>query len=361
MNSTRVFLFAVSISLCSCAHKGVLGNVKRALSATVYSHQEFKVPGSLAAFPVGGISGLDYDADQNKYIAISDDKGEYGPPRAYRFGLSNTDEIVEFEEIILAESSSPNGGGTIDAESVRFLSSTSIVWSSEEGKVFVTNLNKLSTNEFKLPPHVLLSEHETIGARNNKFIEGVSFLRGKEKIVFALETSLKQDGPVATKDKGALSRILVFDFATQVLLDEYLYPLDPIPVESEAVPPWSDNGVSEVLAIDDSRLLVLERSGRHIGNMDFSYSVRCYLVSIDRAGLAQTTSSGSEAISILEKELVFEMDDLIDPEENYESLSFGQPLASPSDKNALLVYLMNDSNFNANRNTYLTKLLISLP
>ena len=362
MKPIGIFFFAVSVLLSACSHKEVLGNTKHVPAAAVYSHQMFNVPENLTKYPVGGISGLDYDPEQKKYIAISDDKGEHGPVRAYRFGLSNTDEIVEFEEIILAESSPLNDRSeVIDAESVRFLSSRSILWSSEEGKVYVTNLDTTQTKEFKLPQHVLLNEQKNIGARKNKFIEGVSFLKGKEKIVFALETTLKQDGPVATTQAGALTRILVFDFAKQSLLNEYFYPLDSIPVASTATPPWSDNGVSEVLAIDDNRMLVLERSGRHIGNMDFAYSVRCYLVYIPDAKSPLLTNRGFKVLATLEKELVFEMSDFVDPEENYESLSFGQSVASPADQNTVLVYMMNDSNFNANRNTYLTKLLISLP
>lgn len=312
----KQFYYAVTVLLyltaCSIRHSSLSDE----LGVRVVHHAVLAVSTEAVRFPFGGISGIDYDAKHNKYVAISDDKGEFGPPRAYLFRLSRNNQVEHIKEVVLTfGQESDIALLEVDPESVRFLSSDSIIWASELGNVFVTDLNAGRTSEFKIPIEFLPSDQVGSGARNNKFIEGISFLEGRKKVVFALESSLKQDGPVATTEAGAFTRILVFDFAKQKLLNEYLYPLDPIPLGSIATPPWSDNGVSEVLAIDDRRLLILERSGRHIGNMNFEYNVRCYLVSIAGTELALANSIDSETLEILEKELVFEMSDLIDTEE----------------------------------------------
>jgi len=38
-------------------------------------------------FPIGGLSGIDYDAQRGEYVAISDNRGEQGPVRYYSLRL----------------------------------------------------------------------------------------------------------------------------------------------------------------------------------------------------------------------------------------------------------------------------------
>ena len=80
------------------------------------------------------------------------------------------------------------------------------------------------------------------------------------RCVAGMETALQQDGPVASLTQCSLARFIRYDAKTGQPSAKYVYPVSPIP-QSALQPPYaSDNGVSEILALDDHRLLVTERS-----------------------------------------------------------------------------------------------------
>lgn len=82
-----------------------------------------------------------------------------------------------------------------------------------------------------------------------------------ENHFIAVESSLKQDGPIASPINSGTSRLLQFsidaDGRPSKQLHEYLYITDPVPQVSKFG--INDNGVSEVMALNDHQLLVIER------------------------------------------------------------------------------------------------------
>src|SRR5690606_36172503 len=74
------------------------------------------------------------------------------------------------------------------------------------------------------------------------------------------ENGLAQDGDRAMVDAGSPSRVAVFDRESGDLVGEYIYPTDPIRVPSTEEPHYNDNGLSEFLMLDDSRLVTVERT-----------------------------------------------------------------------------------------------------
>jgi hypothetical protein len=130
-----------------------------------------------------------------------------------------------------------------------------------------------------------------------------------------------QDGPVSTVAVGGVTRITKLDRQGKVAA-QYAYRLDPI----QAAPARrGDNGISEILALDDHRLLVLERSGVEDESGRFAYHCRLYVVDVRKP---------------LEKRLVLNFDRLGVPTANLEAMAWG-PLR---DGQRTLV-LMSDDNF----------------
>jgi hypothetical protein len=170
-----------------------------------------------------------------------------------------------------------------------------------------------------------------------------------------MESALYQDGPVSTVDAGAVARFTKFDRDGK-LRAQYAYPLDPIQAKSAGE--HSDNGVSEILALDEDRLLVVERSGVNEGNNHWSLHIRLYETSFDDLNDATAPHADNIADSEklaglryrpLSKRLILNLDML--PElgsaalpkiDNIEGVSFGPTL--PNRHRSLV--LVSDNNFN---------------
>lgn len=311
-----------------------------------------------AEYPFGGISGLDYDPGSDEFLAVSDDRSERGPGRFYRFKLDSDLRITNLRTTVLRDSQGEIfAPGQVDAESIRYYPNDRIIWSSERGPkgpaIYVTDLNHKTTSRFELPNHVSPDPGRQKGARPNKFIEGITFTPDFRFVIFALEAPLSQDDEPPDIDRGAYTRLLVYRVDTAQLTAEYLYPLDPIPKAAEVEPKLHDNGVSEILAIDKERLLVLERSGRHIGNMDFDFDNRVYLAQTAEAvNIAGVDSAGvmiNAGPKAVKKRLLLSVGDFTGHnQENFEGMSFGPLIDGKSS-----LYLISDDNFHRNQQTQL--------
>ena len=302
-------------------------------------------------YPFSGISGFDYVAKDQQFYAITDDKGKYGPIRFYRLSLDKEHQISNIEETVLTDNTGVLlGQKEFDAEAIRYHPDNKIVWSSEMGQVYVTDLATLKTSEFLLPDYIKPSSGD-IGARKNRFIEGISFTADFKYIMFALEGPLKQDGQNPGLDKGSLNRILLYEFVSQKLLAEYLYPVDAIPKKSTAIPALQDNGISDILALDKNTLLILERSGRHVGDFNFAFNNRIFIVNLEKA----ENIAGSEVVKDIQsrttaqKKIVVNMENLLpEGQSNIESLTWG-----PNIKDQQTLYLAVDDNFHAKHDSEL--------
>jgi Ca2+-binding RTX toxin-like protein len=148
------------------------------------------------------------------------------------------------------------------------------------------------------------------------------------------ETALEQDDAEPTSNSGTASRILQFDLTTNSAGAEYLYNTD------------NGNGISEILAVDNNTLLVLERF------VVPTLSLKLYQVSLaDATDISGYNSISSDPGSIipLQKTLVA---DLSSSEftsagfrrDNFEGMTFGPTL--PNGNRSLL--LISDNNFGGN-------------
>jgi ribA/ribD-fused uncharacterized protein len=333
------------------------GELKLIGMRTIPSHLAFQ--GTV----VGGLSGLDYQAATDTWISESDDKSEFSPARFYTLRL-NYDEAkfssVEVTDVTLFRQ--PDGtiypdkahalaqGGDIpDLESVRFDPGDGSIWYTSEGdrrlgmNPFVRHAARDGRFLAELPQPAMfrVHPHEEAGPRHNLSFEGLTFAPDGRTLWLAMEAPLYQDGPVPTPAAGAFSRLTHYDRAGKIL-GQFAYPIDAIPVAA-APGKWNDNGVSEMLAINDHEFLLLERCGAQSADGGSHFHIRLYAVDVagatDVSGLPALTGA---AYLPAKKRLVLDFDrGGLPATDNLEGLAWGRRLANGHASLALIA----DDNF----------------
>lgn len=178
-------------------------------------------------------------------------------------------------------------------------------------------------------------------APGNKGIESLTASPSGKFLFFANEAALTTDGPIATKAAGTLVRIARRDLAAGTT-EERAYR-----TESLGRGTGGDMGVSELLALSDDRLLVLER-GYQTG---FGNTVRIFEI-----GYGGDDVAGRDALDdrapVLAKRLLVDLgtlpsDGIKHPStqpnpllDNYEALALGPKL--PDGRQ--VVFVMSDDN-----------------
>ncbi|CAG8999786.1 MAG: hypothetical protein CENE_01765 [Candidatus Celerinatantimonas neptuna] len=316
--------------------------------------------------PIGGLSGIDYDPMSREYVSISDDRAERGPARAYLGTLPLTRHHVgPFKFTAVIRLKQPDGslypnekqylrfhkGAVPDLESIRFNPNNHTLRYTSEGdrnlglNPFIRDalLNGRYLDSLKVPVSFKLDpSHPSWGFNDNLALEGSSFTRNGRYYFASMEAPLKQDGPVPSLKHGAFSRVLKYD-NTGHLVGEYVYPVDPLPAKP-GPGKHADNGVSEMLAIDQHHLLFLERSGIQDAKGHYHDYIRIYQVSLKGA----TNVAGRERLipgtyQPVQKQLLLNLNTLHLPKlDNVEGITFGPRLANGQQT----LVLISDNNFN---------------
>ena len=101
---------------------------------------------------------------------------------------------------------------------------------------------------------------QTKGARGNAGFESLTLTPDGKRLFTAAETALVQDGELASLEAGTDTRVLelVARHETFEPSREFVYRLEPVQRPTFA-PTFAFNGLVELLAIDDTTLLALER------------------------------------------------------------------------------------------------------
>jgi len=320
---------------------------------------------------VGGLSGIDYNPQKNEYYFISDDRSDKNPARFYTANiLINNDKI---DSVIFLKTTSfkdqtgnlyPNSRQdpfhTPDPEALRFdPKNNRFIWSSEgerivnDSKTILENpaITEIDSNgnyidTFELPQQVKMSYKE-YGPRQNGVFEGLTFMDDYNSLLVNVEEPLLQDGPAATVDSAGITRIIKFNIPTKKDVAEYAYKIDP--VAHPPFPPGSFkiNGIPDILAIDNSHLLVIERS---YSTGHLSCTIKVYLADISSAeNIEGLDSLKGKSVKIMNKRLLLNMDDLGIFIDNIEGVTFG-PTLSNGKRSVLFIA---DNNFNPLQKTQL--------
>ena len=137
--------------------------------------------------------------------------------------------------------------------------------------VWQDRLEPCTTGVVAVPsPIVAVSLPEPLrGHRRNKGVEAMCLSPDDRALWLALEDAHPEDGPVATAEHGALVRLVRMDAMPGVskILPEanlptqwWFYPLDPAAGGKMPHLPDPFNGLAELCALPDGRLLALERA-----------------------------------------------------------------------------------------------------
>jgi hypothetical protein len=191
------------------------------------------------------------------------------------------------------------------------------------------------------------------GVRRNQGFEALTLSPSGTLLFTATERALVQDGPPPTFDDGNRCRILRYDLSTGQPKGEFFYLTDPIPPAKPGQLGSVGIGMPELLALSDTDLLVLERSGVQVDGV-YTNTIRVYEVSLDGAvDVSGDFALPADAVP-LDKRLVLDLDSIL-PElepayptlDNVEAMSFGPTLP---DGRASLV-LLSDNNFGVTQRT----------
>jgi hypothetical protein len=370
-------VFACAL-LAACAPAVVAPPAQSAIRPVVHSiaglrfigEQRLPLRMAFEGSVVGGLSGIDYDPRSGNWILESDDRSEIGPARFYTARLRYDErgfDAVTLTGVNLfrqadgsnypspAAFASAGGAGEVpDIETIRYDPLDDSIWYASEGS------RKLGLDPFvrhargdgaylgtlPVPAMFNVSAQET-GSRNNLSFEGICFAPDGRSLWLGMEAPLYQDGPLASIGHGAVSRITRFDRTGRVLA-QYAYRLDP--VQAVAAPGrFSDNGVSEILAIDGHQLLAIERSGVQDAAGIFKFYIRLYRFDTDGAtdvrAIASLKDAGYQAVG---KRLLLNLNMAGLPKvDNLEGMAWGSRLANGHDT----LVLVSDDNFNASQVT----------
>jgi len=226
---------------------------------------------------VGGLSGLDFDPASGLWVALSDDRSERQAARFYTLRVDLRAGGLEVEVLApvtlrqAAGTPFPKrqaGGEVVDPEAIRLLpGGRSILWTSEGD--FAANqpptlresrLDGSLVRNFDVPAAFQFAARPGSGPRANLTFEGLALAPDARTAWVAMEAALQQDGPEPGVGRaGGPCRFTAFDVASGRALRQVAYVPDAIP-QAPLLPGAAENGVSEILMLDATRMLVLERA-----------------------------------------------------------------------------------------------------
>ncbi|SDZ96483.1 Uncharacterized conserved protein [Flavobacterium gillisiae] len=318
---------------------------------------------------VGGLSSIDYDAKNDLYYFICDDRAVYNDARFYTAKIhlaANKIDSFAFQNVVSLKNAAAEKFSnwekqpdkSIDPEELRYNPKTNtVVWSSEGARVIAKDFSVLQNpaiqtaavngnfvNEFDLPANLNMQKEEK-GPRSNGVLEGLTFNKNYTTLYTNIEEPLYEDDSKASLTKGGLIRLYAFDVKSRKNMAQYVYELDPIAHEPNPKDGFAVNGVSAILYYSKDQLLVVERS-YSVGKQ--ACTIKVYLCNFSKAtDVKNIASLQNHEFTLASKKLILNMDDLGVFIDNIEGLTFGPKLANG--KQSLL--FVSDNNFSDKQKT----------
>jgi hypothetical protein len=305
----------------------------------------------------GGLSSIDYY--DGKWYAISDDAKN--PVRFYtlrlRYDENNFTEAVVEDVTFITNGKGMNfAPASTDPEALRFDAiNGTFIWASE-GQInkginpSVREITQQGSQIRKLPlPELFtISKITKTGPRHNGTLEGLSLTADGNGYWLSMELPLQQDGNLPELE-GTLAptRITHLEKNSGKIHYQFVYMLDNVARQARPASGFKVNGVVEILAVSDKKLLVLERSfasGWQNGGND----VKIYKIDVSEATDVKNLQQLKKATyTPVKKQLIFDFESIrakltnsiLD---NIEGMAFGPDL--PNGNKSLVV--IADNNFN---------------
>lgn len=245
--------------------------------------------------PAGNYSGL-APIGEGRYAVVSDKSATDGF-FVFEIVVDSIDGSVEHVRHLGFHS---DGAKNRDAEAVVFLppTRTLMVAGEADGKVVELDLQGRRTGR-------VLDVGQTLkGCTGEYGLESLAYDEASQTFWTCAESTLKGDGERATSVNGALNRIRLQSYDAQLRpREQYAYQMDAPKAHKRAAK--YAHGVSELLALADGSLLVLERevfvSKKKIGSFVVN---KLYRVVPDKSLSINANRTLDESVSFVGKKLV---------------------------------------------------------
>ncbi|HQR93009.1 MAG: hypothetical protein B7Y15_00540 [Bacteroidetes bacterium 24-39-8] len=355
----------VLVLLASCASRKMAVSDQGIGQLKLLGHYDVAHNKPFMGTTIGGLSGIDYDAKNDRYFLICDDRSAINPARFYTvklvLGKSGIDSVqwLSVQSLLQANgksypSSKEDPAKTPDPEAIRFdASKNQLVWTSEGERIVrdketvlanpaITRmgLNGQYIDTLPLPENLRMRATEK-GPRQNGVLEGMSFDKDFKTLYVNVEEPLYEDGPRAnlTPNKAWI-RIYEYDLKSNKNRAQYAYLLDPVAYPATPATAFKVNGVPDIFAIGKNKLLVMERS---FSTGRLPCTIKIFEVDLNGAEDISKNASliTSPPAKPLTKKLLLNMDSLGLYVDNVEGMCFGPTL--PNGHKTLV--MVADNNF----------------
>ena len=364
-----LFLTVFPAFLFSCSTLKQTAENKPAPSLKLISSIEIPFDETFQNTKVGGLSGIDYDAKNDLYYLICDDRSVFNNSRFYTAKISLSEDKIKsftFQNVTYLKdetgksygnwNTSPNTSA--DPEDMRYNPKTnSLIWSSEGARVITADKEVLQNPSMNfmdlkgdflgnvtLPENLKMQKLEK-GPRNNGTLEGITFDKKYKNIYANIEEPLFEDGEQANTSKGGLIRLYQFDAKTKKNTAQFGYQLEPIALEPNPKGAFGVNGISAIQYYGKNQLLVVERS---YSTGTQACTVKIFLCDLKKAtDVKNYPSLQNQELELASKKLVLNMDDLGIFIDNIEGLTFGPKLVNGNPS----IIFVSDNNFSDKQKT----------
>lgn len=316
---------------------------------------------TLEKTPVGGFSGITYDAKNNIYYVISDDRSEKAPTRFYTLKIDLSKGTLKDGDVVpigvttlLNDKGEKFAPGTSDTEGIALTNKETVFVSSEGDTQQLINpfIKEFSLSSGKvistlpIPKKFLPDKNGKQGIRNNLAFESLTITPDQKHLFTATENALIQDGTAAQPKISSPCRILQYNLLTNQAEKEFLYQTQPVtPLLN--LPGRFTSGLTDLVALDNQgHFLSLERTFT-----GFGFGVSLFEISLEGADEIQNIDSlvaiNDKKIKAVQKKQLLDLRTIEAPLDNLEGLTLGAKL--PDGQPSLL--LVSDNNFNSIQRT----------
>ena len=341
---------AASLLLFSCVSSKKISQVSAGISSLKFL-DAYNIPFNYKYrnTTVGGLSGIDYDAKNDCYYMVSDDRSDKNPARFYKAKIFisakgiDSFAFTDIENMLQADGKVYPGSAqdrfkTPDPEAIRYNPEKNyLAWSSEGERIVKANDTVLTDpavimirpngkyiDSFALPEMMKMHATEK-GPRRNGVFEGMSFADNYKTLYVNVEEPLYEDGPRAdVVDNDAFIRIIKFDVSAKKGVAQYAYKLEPVAFAAKPENEFKINGVPDILSLGNNKLLVIERS---FSTGRLPCTIRVFIADLNGAtDISELTLKGNHAFIPAKKTRLLNMDDLGIYTDNIEGVTFGPVL-----------------------------------
>ncbi|MBN3959785.1 esterase-like activity of phytase family protein [Nostoc sp. NMS8] len=366
----RIIYFLLPIIILSLIFTNLASNAVEVSSIEFIGEATLPKGSIFEKTEIGGLSGITYNAKNNLYYAISDDRGQKAAARFYTLKIDLSKGVLQKGGItpvsvtaLLNENGQTFSPGETDTEGIALSNKETVFISSEGDAVKLINpfIKEFSLSSGKeivtlpIPNKFLPNKNGQKGIRNNLAFESLTITPDKKHLFTATENALIQDGVAAKPNIGSPSRILQYNLLNNQPEKEFLY-------QTEAVAPFLNligkfaSGLPDLLALDNQgQFLSLERSFTGLG-----FAISLFQVSLEEADDIHNIDSllavDSKNIKPVQKKLLLDLRTLDVLLDNIEGLTLGPKL--PDGQQSLI--LISDNNFNSLQRTQILAFKIKI-